>query len=186
MNDQKTIVIDVNLTRGLAIVLTLGLLILAFLGNLVLGHDEAAASSSQSLSTGSAGMRQYYLTQSMYDGAGADKACTSGYHFASFWEILDPSNLKYNTELGWTQSDSGQGPPSWFMGWIRTGYSNGLTLITPGRANCRNWTSNSNPDKGTHVNLVDDWDAGGDIGPWIVQVWDCPGSTLSTIGSLQA
>ncbi|GAF99940.1 unnamed protein product, partial [marine sediment metagenome] len=45
MNDEKIILIDVNLTRGLAVVLVVGLLTIALLGYLAFGHEEAAASN---------------------------------------------------------------------------------------------------------------------------------------------
>jgi hypothetical protein len=76
----------------------------------------------------SAGLRGYYLTESTYNGADADGTdgngagvCAEGYHFASLWEILDPSNLKYDTGLGMVRDDSGQGPPTfpYFGGWLR-------------------------------------------------------------------
>jgi hypothetical protein len=45
---------------------------------------------------------------------------------ASMWEISDPSNLRYDTQLGVTTADSGFGPPAGtsfvaFFGWVRTG-----------------------------------------------------------------
>lgn len=64
--------------------------------------------------------RKFYLTRTGYTGARALSACTAGYHMASLWEIHDPSNLRYDTELGFVQDDSGFGPPIEF-GWIRTG-----------------------------------------------------------------
>jgi hypothetical protein len=74
-------------------------------------------------------MRQYYLTTTSYNGAEPDGSdgngtgvCADGYHFASLWEILDPASLKYNPSLGYVRDDSGQGPPTYLAGWIRTGY----------------------------------------------------------------
>jgi hypothetical protein len=65
--------------------------------------------------------RKFYLTQDGYDGSQALSACAQGYHMASLWEILDPSNLSYDTSLGATVADSGSGPPNG-SGWIRTGF----------------------------------------------------------------
>ena len=111
---EKIIVIDINLTRGLAIVLAAALLLAATLGILAWGQQEAVASSPQAPAS-SAGMRQYYLTKDLYEGdepTGTDGngagVCAAGYHFASLWEILDTSNLKYNADLGLTADDSGQ------------------------------------------------------------------------------
>ena len=56
--------------------------------------------------------RKFYLTQTGFTGSQALTACANGYHMASLWEILDPSNLRYNTTLGFTTQDSGFGPPS--------------------------------------------------------------------------
>ena len=94
MQDENTIVIDVNLTRGLVILLVLALLMVMFVGYLAWGQDEAAASGSQIPLAASSGMRQYYVTTTYHYGADADDACASGYHMASLWEIMDPSNLK--------------------------------------------------------------------------------------------
>jgi len=150
MQDEKTIVIDINLTRGLVALLALALLVAALLGYLAWNQDEVAASGPQAPLdrardrplASSAGLRGYYLTQGTYNGAEADGTdgngagvCASGYHFASLWEILDPSNLKYNTTLGYTQADSGQGPPTNALGWVRTGYLSN-TSTTAGQGNC--------------------------------------------------
>src|SRR5512133_3687902 len=62
----------------------------------------------------------FYLTKTSHNGAEALTACAAGYHMASFWEIRDPSNLRYNTAYGYKTDDSGLGPPT-AGGWIRTG-----------------------------------------------------------------
>ena len=97
---------------------------------------------------GPSGMRQYYVTETQYNGDEADGTdgnglgvCEPGYHFASLWEILEPSNLKYDTSRGATQDDSGQGPPLQFSsvgGWVRTGFI--TDTGGPGGANCVLWT----------------------------------------------
>jgi hypothetical protein len=127
----------------------------------------------------SAGLRGYYLTTATYNGADADGTdgngagvCADGYHFASLWEILDPSNLKYNTTLGRTQDDSGQGPPTLSYGWVRTGYSSNAST-TPGWGNCNAWTSSSGEHSGTTAYLPGDWTAGQDIYVWEVYAPRC-------------
>ena len=129
----------------------------------------------------SAGLRGYYLTQFWYNGADADGTdgngagvCAEGYHFASLWEILDPSNLKYDTDLGMVRDDSGQGPPTfpYFGGWVRTGYYSS-TSSTPGTGNCDAWTSSSSGDYGTTAYLPNDWTAGQDIHVWQVDTTTC-------------
>jgi len=99
----------------------------------------------------------------------------AGYHMASMWEILDPSNLRYNTQLGATLQDSGFGPPtaSASEAWIRTGgpASNSETI---GLGNCNAWTSASHDDAGTLVRLDFPWDAAGEkISPWFASTIPC-------------
>ena len=117
----------------------------------------------------------YYLTQSNYDGASALTACTNGYHMASIWEILDPSNLVYDTNLGLVQADSGQGPPTYQYahGWVRTGYHTDYVAATPGLANCNSWSSNSADDQGTFVDIRSDWTVERDVGVWEAVTGQC-------------
>jgi hypothetical protein len=117
-------------------------------------------------------MRQYYLTELTHNGAEALDACALGYHFASMWEIAAPSNLKYNVDLGHQWGDAGQGPPSGRVGWVRTGYLDS-TGVTPGRANCDVWTSDSGIDDGTVAILNSNWTASVEMGVWAVYAYDC-------------
>jgi hypothetical protein len=106
MSGKVSIRIRYDRRSGLVALLTLALLVVALLGYLAWGRDEVAASGPQppldqarnSPLAASAGLRGYYLTQGMYNGADADGTdgngagvCAEGYHFASLWEILDPS-----------------------------------------------------------------------------------------------
>jgi hypothetical protein len=79
--------------------------------------------------------------------------CATGYHFASFAELSDLSNLTYDSALGRTADDAGDGPPSFTLGtgWIRTGYkSNAQINIGTGEpTNCNLWTSAGASDLGT-------------------------------------
>jgi hypothetical protein len=129
-------------------------------------------SSQYSSQTGSSKMRGYYQTTSAYTGDLADDACEDGYHFASLWEILDPSNLKYNTDLGRTKADSGKGPPSGSSGWARTG-SGDTGISTPGYANCGIWDSKDPSENGSGVWLPTDWDAGAELESWMVFAGAC-------------
>jgi hypothetical protein len=81
------------------------------------------------------------------------------------WEIMDPSNLKYNTDLGRTRDDSGQGPPS-SGSWVRTGYSSDNSSGIIGQANCNAWTTTAGG--GTQAYLRSNWAAGQDIHVWSV------------------
>ena len=120
--------------------------------------------------------RKFYVTKTTHNGAQALSACAAGYHMASLWEILEVSNLRYDTERGSTGDDSGFGPPSNFIGWIRTGFS-ASELPHPGVANCNAWTSDNNA-LGTLVHLPDIWDSSNDtaITPWTAIFANCSNS----------
>ena len=170
--EEQILVVDIHLTRGLVTLLTLALLAAVLLSYLTWGREEVAASDTQAPLAASTGLRQYYLTESTYNGANASTVCAGGYHMASLWEILDPSNLKYNTDLGNTSGDSGQGPPAWMNGWVRTGY--GTTWSAPaGSANCLGWTTSEAAATGTVVRLSVDWTASQDIHIWEALALPC-------------
>jgi len=69
----------------------------------------------------SVGLRRFYLSRQAVDGAHTFHVCAPGFHFASIWEILNPTTLAYDVEDGVTAPDAGSGPPSGFGGWIRNG-----------------------------------------------------------------
>ena len=120
--------------------------------------------------------RKFYLTETQYDGAHALSACARGYHMASLWEIWDPSNLRYNTDLGLKSDDSGLGPPSEEVGWIRTGSPAGVSG-PPGKGNCNLWTE-GDPIKagGTVVWLSGSWNSADSVypvSPWIPSFGGC-------------
>jgi len=175
---EQTLVININLTRGLVALLTLALLTGVLLGYLGLVHEPAAASDLQATYESPSGLRKFYLTDVEYYGNNADGAivCTEGYHFASLWEILDVSNLEYNQDLCTTNDDSGYGPPSSIGGWIRTGYSENNDVI-PGKANCTNWSTTSGD--GTTVKLVPNWV---DSSIKDIHVWDVENHPCSSSG----
>ena len=150
-----------------ALFLALALLVAAFLGYLAWGEGRAVASSLQAPLAPSAGLRAYYLTTDIHDGASALAACGDGYHAASLWEILDTSSLKYNATLGSTASDSGQGPLTNHFGRVRTGYASS-TSSTPGMGNCNAWSSSSPSDYGTWAVLEEDWTLGQHMHVWQV------------------
>jgi hypothetical protein len=118
--------------------------------------------------------RKFYLTKITHTGDQALSACAAGYHMASLFEIHDPTNLRYNTELGITSEDSGFGPPKNF-GWIRTGYD-ASTVNLPGVANCNKWMSASATDSGSVVAQTTFWSepsAVSPVAPWIPGVVTC-------------
>jgi hypothetical protein len=111
--------------------------------------------------------RGYYLTLGVADGVHALGACTTGYHMASLWEIHEPSNLRYDqdpagdgTNLGFTEPDSGQGPPDAVIGWIRTGAPSPYF-------NCAAWTTNDSGLMGSVVALSSLWNGAAiAVSPW--------------------
>jgi hypothetical protein len=175
----------------LAGLLLLALLVALLLPALVWARQSAVSSPRATSSRVEAGALpllapRYYLTNGMYNGADADGTdgngagvCAAGYHFASLWEILDPSNLRYNTELGLTRVDSGQGPPTFstFGGWVRTGY-NSASSGTPGVANCAAWISADPADSGTYARLPSDWDTEPNMGAWEIDTAPCSEALL--------
>lgn len=174
MDNEKVIEININLTHELAAAAVVVLFGFVLASYLLFGQGEAAASDGQEAAADSFGLRQYYITRGTYDGADADEACANGYHFASLWEILDPSNLRYNSSLGLLQKDNGSGPPTIVEGWVRTGYDSGAGASSPGIENCDVWESNSSSDNGTLAGLVGEWAAGyEELNVWDVAVTHC-------------
>jgi hypothetical protein len=149
-----------------------------FLGLLLLRTQRTQAARLEAERASSATlMRQFYLTKTGVTANQATTACAAGYHMASLWEILDPSNLKYSTALGESEDDSGQGPPD-IIGWARTGWSSEANFNEQtGQVNCNAWTSSSNTDWGTYIYLEDNWNSSFDIDPWSATKGTCD-STL--------
>lgn len=127
------------------------------------------------------GLRKFYLTPDKYDGSQALTACAAGYHMASLWEIFDPSNLSYDTNLGFTLADSGSGPPVASPGWIRTGSLSSAGIVAadgsvqPGTGNCQTWTSANSGAYGTIASLPIYAPVDLDVrpGPWVVESRSC-------------
>jgi hypothetical protein len=124
----------------------------------------------------------YYLAVGGFTGAEATTACAEGFHFASVFEIIDPSNLRYDATRGATAPDSGSGPPQVTPGWIRTG-DIAYESPTVGLANCGiidgdPWSSLDAADRGTYLWLEDpltaDWNApASKISPWSADTAPC-------------
>lgn len=128
----------------------------------LLTHSMSAAPPTKSVPG-----RGYYLTPVGLPGNMALNACVPGYHMASIYEIIDPSNLRYDTTLGSTSADSGFGPPS-AGGWIRTGFGPQSDQSQGLGVNCNAWTTNLDSDTGTYAtprgfqdpNVVHAWGLG--------------------------
>ena len=171
MPERRAFVIDLYLSRRMATVLIAAVMALGVLGALLLARGSASAADRAAPAAAPA-MRQYYLTTAAFPGSQAVGACAAGYHFASLWEIMQTATLSYNTTLGQTLDDSGQGPPSAHGGWVRTGWvsSSGTTV---GEANCNNWTASTGYE-GTMARPSNDWtSAEATFQGWVVQTEDC-------------
>ena len=121
--------------------------------------------------------RHVYLTNFDRTPDQALTACSEGYHMASIWELADISNLIYDYKHpdAYTKADSGKGPPSYWYGWVRTGYD--ITgANTAGTGNCLNWTSTLRTNYGTIARLTNTWDTPtGALSPWEADTWYCGG-----------
>jgi hypothetical protein len=129
-------------------------------GRAIVGGRASAGNLCEDRSCTTDGRRRFYLTLTTHNGAQAPSACASGFHMASMWELIDPSQLSYDRSRGQTSDDSGLGPPSLVGGWIRTGGSNSFTSGEPGGAHCSSYTEPS-LGTGTEVGLYPDWTPGG-------------------------
>lgn len=170
MNDDKSFVLELNLTGRSLTILSIVLLLASIAFLVTIGPEPAAANPS--LVTG---QRRFYITDLSVQPNQALTACASGFHFASLWEIADPSGLQYDTTLGQTTLDSGGGPPTIMgLGWVRTGYNFADSSTTVGHANCDLWTSNSVNQNGTVAVLPQIWTSGAqDLNVWDVDVRTC-------------
>ena len=119
--------------------------------------------------------RHFYLTNSSYLPDQALSACAAGYHMASFWEILDVTNLSYDYDHpdAYTKADSGYGPPSYWYGWVRTGQDSAGTN-TAGMGNCLNWTDRTGTNYAVAVRLTRTWETPpNEITPWDATSFSC-------------
>jgi hypothetical protein len=141
------------------------------------GEPAAAPRSTSRTAQGFVTLRSFYLTDGNYSADEALGVCAEGYHMASLWEILNVSNLAYAYDQpdAHTKSDSGEGPPSNWYGWARTGgASSGVD--TAGIGNCRAWTSTDASEDGSIARLHDDWTtASSVVGPWDTDTFGCSG-----------
>jgi hypothetical protein len=109
--------------------------------------------------------KSYYLSTTLHDGSEAPFACAAGYHMANIYEILDPTNIPYNQDLGVIQDDSGDGPPAVLKGWMRTG-RNAVGSGTPWEANCLAYQSDDQGLLGTTSILAEENIGGSRNGAW--------------------
>lgn len=178
MNGRK-VTVRVTLDAAGVRLATLVLLATSLTGSVVWAQEAsvpAPAPRDAPLAQAASG-RHYYLTAAAtYSGGAAPAACASGYHMASLWEILDVSNLIYDTSLGYqiVPGDGGEGPPTNVDGWIRTGASSSIGPTQPGQHNCAMYTFSTAGMFGTTVSLPSNWSSpGSDVGVWVAATADC-------------
>ena len=91
--------------------------------------------------------RSYYLTKAWSTGVfDPDTVCEDGYHMASIFELKHPTEMVYNTDLGFIADDSGYGP-STRWGWVRSGWPSSIYQ------NCSVWTSTGGEGLMAHPSL---------------------------------
>jgi len=180
-------VVHIELGRGVVALLIAGMLLVAFLGYLAWGQERVTASAPQAPEAVAVpqiqfnGLRRFYRTSTAYTPTLASTACVTGYHFASIWELLDPSNLEYAAEEldAWSGPlyDMGEGPITGaddgpIMAYARTGYNADVSGVS-GKANCNNWQSDDENHYGTMVGLTHEWGSAEDMFIWNVGVNTC-------------
>jgi len=106
--------------------------------------------------------KMYYLTRDQVNGDQSIDACSTGFHMANLFEILDTSSLQYATGLPGAFSDlgnvdQGDGPRTLDFGWVRTGYA---SYPDPTRdpyisLNCNSESAPTGAEWGTVARLYD-------------------------------
>jgi hypothetical protein len=140
-----------------------------------IGVTSSSAAGAGAITAAGGGKPHFYLTDATYETNQVKTACATGYHMASLWEILDVSNLIYDYDhpAAHVKDDSGQGPPSYWYGWIRTGQDSSGSGTT-GSGNCLNWTTTGSSEYGVAVRLSRTWEtAPGDIFTWDATSFSC-------------
>lgn len=144
-----------------------------------LGSAGGSLEGGGEVMAGAGPRRHSYITSANYETNHVLTACAAGYHMASLWEILDVSNLVYDYDhpAAKRQADSGFGPPSYWYGWVRTGYGSSDSGTT-GTGNCHAWTSASSADHGVAIKLSNMWETA----PGDILTWDATSFTCDYIG----
>jgi hypothetical protein len=118
----------------------------------------------------------FYLTKTEHTGDQALIACAAGFHMASMWEVIDPSNLGYDNSLGFRNpNQDSSGAPSGKSGWIATG-TESVAAGLPGETNCSSWSSSSSSDEllGTAASLELVWNSTATaVSPWHAWTFTC-------------
>lgn len=112
------------------------------------GGRPSGGNSCDDGSCSTDGRRRYYLTTTAYTGGHGTNVCDFGFHMAAMFELLDVSNLAYDTTRGVAAADSGAGPPA-RRGWVRTGEFTFLGSSACGASSTDPWTSSLSNESGT-------------------------------------
>jgi hypothetical protein len=141
----------------------------------VSGGHASGGNSCADATCGERGQRRYYLTKTTHNGSQATGACAVGFHFASLWEIYDPSVLEYDFMQGKTENDSGQGPTGVNGGWIRTGAASASSSGPVGFLNCNAWTTSLGSGSYAELHPGAGWDSepATRSGPWSTEARSC-------------
>lgn len=137
-------------------------------GRAILGGRPSAGNSCDDGSCTTDGRRRYYLTTFSLEGDHGADDCEGAFHMAAMFELLDLSNLEYDTTRGITYADSGSGPPT-VEGWIRTGRNFFTSVACADGSNP--WTSS---DMGVMGTTASPLAVEGDGSPrWMTQLRFC-------------
>ena len=109
--------------------------------------------------------RRFYITQDRFDGSEPINAWAAGFHMAILYEVFDVTSLKYDSTLGATFEDAGQGPPTELYGWMRTGWHPTTSDGQFTAANCAAWTDNKESSYGAMAGLSSSWTSGNVLEP---------------------
>ena len=146
-------------------------------------YDRNVVNHNASPGPSFAHLRRFYITTNSVQAAIVSNPCDVGFHFASFWEISDPSKLSWDRDRGTLvppPNDLGAGPPTAVTGWIRTGFPAMSSTGPTGNANCFNFTSTAGPpNAGSTASLNAYWDfsfgpaAASGTWPWVLGTSAC-------------
>ena len=156
---------------GLVALLALVLIVPIGLG--YLAYETAQGAAAPQAASKPAPMRYYYLTYTPVSGNQALGACATNYHMASLWEIMDTSHLIYDELIGEVTYDSGEGPPSEIVGWVRTGTAGEEDTFVAGKDNCQLWASDHWEHYGSLASLNSYWNVDTAIPGWSTSVSRC-------------
>lgn len=138
-------------------------------GSVLLGRAGGSNLCDDALCS-SVDRRRYYVTSGSYQGsaAGAPGVCAPGFHFASFFELVDPSSRIYDESLGLSL---GTGVPIGALGWFEVG-----TTLSDPSLRCSGWSTNAGTGFGAQLAFGDLTSSGPPTpaaSPWTASLVPC-------------